>query len=339
MPKSNKHILVIRLSAMGDVAMFVPVLRAILAQNTHIKITVLSQPFFAPFFKEIPNVSFIAIDKKNKHKGFLGLIALAKQLVRLKPYAIADIHNVLRTNILVRIARLYGVPFKQIDKGRAEKRALTQAKNKTFIQLKTTHERYATVFRALGCKVDLSTGIFPEKQVLNTPLVPKTNQPKIGIAPFAAHKGKQYPIQLMERVISELSTTHQVILFGSKSEAPILEKIENKYKNCISIAAKTSFEEELQLISNLDIMVAMDSGNAHLAAMYGVKVITIWGVTHPFAGFAPFNQLETNNIIPNLKKYPLIPTSIYGNKYPEGYLECFETILPETIIKKVKELV
>ena len=67
----------------------------------------------------------------------------------------------------------------------------------------------------------------------------------------------------------------------------------------VLVAGKLSFSEELDTISNLDCMISMDSGNAHLAAMYGVKVITIWGVTHPFAGFAPFHQPKEYSLLPD----------------------------------------
>lgn len=341
MPKQYKHILVIRLSAMGDVAMFVPVLRAVLAQNKYIKITILSSPFFEPFFKDMPNTTFIAIDKKGKHKGILGLIRLARLLNALSIDVVADIHNVLRSKVITKILQFYGTPYVKIDKGRLDKKALTRAKNKVFLPLKTTHERYADVFRNLGCQVDLLMPVFPKKQPISKELgvlITHTKLPIVGIAPFAAHKGKQYPIDAMARVISELSRTYQIVLFGSKSESVQLEKYQEQYKNCISVAGKISFSAELQLISNIDVMLAMDSGNAHLAAMYGVKVVTVWGVTHPFAGFAPFHQPIENCMTSDVNKFPLIPTSIYGNTYPEGYLKCFDTILPETIIEKVKQL-
>ena len=57
-----KHILVIRMSAMGDVAMTVPVLRALVNQNKYVKITVVSRPFFKPFFEGIERVDFFAVD-------------------------------------------------------------------------------------------------------------------------------------------------------------------------------------------------------------------------------------------------------------------------------------
>jgi ADP-heptose:LPS heptosyltransferase len=82
----------------------------------------------------------------------------------------------------------------------------------------------------------------------------------------------------------------------------------------------------------------MDSGNGHLAAMYGVKVITIWGVTHPYAGFAPFGQPEDYSLLPDRNAFPKIPTSIFGNAYPEGYEKAASSISPEKIIEKVKAI-
>ena len=82
----------------------------------------------------------------------------------------------------------------------------------------------------------------------------------------------------------------------------------------------------------------MDSGNGHLAAMYGIPVITLWGVTHPFTGFVPFHQPMENQLISDVEKYPLLPTSVYGNKYPTGYENVMESIEPLAVIEKIKKL-
>ena len=67
---TKEHILIIRLSAMGDVAMTVPVIRALVEQHPEVKITVVSRPFFQPFFEDISNVNFFGVDLKKRHKGF-----------------------------------------------------------------------------------------------------------------------------------------------------------------------------------------------------------------------------------------------------------------------------
>jgi ADP-heptose:LPS heptosyltransferase len=126
---------------------------------------------------------------------------------------------------------------------------------------------------------------------------------------------------------------------GGKKEIELLDNLANKFPTAINIAGKLKLNQELALISNLDVMVSMDSGNAHFAAMLGINTITIWGITHPFAGFAPFNQPFENSILPDLNKYPNIPCSIYGNKVCKGYEDVMRSISPKTIIKKVLEAI
>lgn len=318
--------------------MTVPVLRALTQQHPEIKITVVTRAFFKPFFQGIENVEVFAADLKGKHKGVLGLYKLSKELKALKFDAVADLHNVLRSKILK--AFFIGKKVIQIDKGRAEKKALISGK--TFKQLKTTHQRYADVFKELGFKIDLSKPKFPNKVELTSELkafIPDNDKATIGIAPFAAHPSKMYPLNKMGAIISELSKVYNVILFGGGIlETTILNSFEAEYDNTISVAGKLNLEKELALISNLDLMLSMDSGNGHLAAMLGIKVITIWGVTHPFAGFTPFNQPQDYALVADREQYPLIPTSVYGNKYPQGYENVAGSISVEEIVSKIKEI-
>jgi len=338
MTKPLKHILVIRLSAMGDVAMTVPVLRAFVQQYPHVKLTVLTRAFFAPFFQNIPNVSVYSAEIKTKHKGLFGLYKLSKELKRLQIDAIADLHNVLRSKILKLF--LSGEKVAQIDKGRQEKKALTSSQ--IFEQLKTTHQRYADVFEKLGFPIDLCNPAFLKKETLNQKILNITGEKTekwIGIAPFAAHEGKMYPMELMEQVIESLSKFYRILLFGGgNQEIQILNTIEKKFQNVVNVAGKLTLDDELNLISNLDVMISMDSGNGHLAAMYGIKVVTIWGVTHPYAGFAPFNQPEGYMLLSDRNQFPLIPTSVYGNKYPYSYKEVSRSIDPKTIVQKVESI-
>jgi ADP-heptose:LPS heptosyltransferase len=336
--KTPKHILVIRLSAMGDVAMTVPVLSAFRAQYPHVKVTLLTRKFFTPFFRDLPNVSVFHADVKGEHKGFFGLFKLSKELKKLNIDAIADVHNVLRTKILKLF--LFGKQCIQVDKGRAEKNALVSGQK--FEQLKTTHQRYADVFEKLGFEIDISNPSFPEPVVLSQNILKLTDNKLnkwIGIAPFAAHESKMYPLDLMETVIETLSKKHKILLFGGGEQEVIqLNKFQNKFSNVINLAGKLTFNEELDVVSNLDVMLSMDSGNAHIAAMFGIKVITLWGVTHPFAGFYPFHQDLDNALLADRKQYPKIPTSVYGNKCPEGYQNAMQTILPEHVISKINKV-
>lgn len=330
----------IRLSAMGDVAMTVPVLQVLAQTYPDLKITVVSRPFFKPLFNEIPNLDFLEADVYGRHKR-MGLLKLAKEASLLGVDAVADLHNVIRSKIITKYLRFKGLNTAAIDKGRTEKKALVNAKGKEIQPLKTTHQRYADVFEKLGFPIDLNRHLPSTRKRLSpklTAMLGVESKKLIGIAPFAAHVGKMYPLKLMSEVIRALDDTdkYRIFLFGGgKKEIKQLKQLETPFANVLSVAGKLSFEEELALISNLDLMLSMDSGNGHLAAVYGIPVLTLWGVTHPYAGFAPFNQLESNQLLADRTKYPLIPTSIYGNKYPNGYEAAMETISPETILKRI----
>ena len=330
---------------MGDVAMTVPVIRALVEQNSDIKVTLVSRPFFKPFFDGIPNVEFFAVDVKERHKGFFGLLKLYADLQQLNIDAVADLHNVLRSQIIRTLFSLSGKKVAATDKGRAEKKALTRAENKVFQPVKTMVERHVETFNKLGFSVDLSQSFgtnFPEKAVLSEEVLSvsgkKDNFKWIGIAPFAQYESKVYPLDLMQKVVDNLAlkSNTKIFLFGGgKEETEKLNILAKQRENCIVVAGKLKFNQELQLISNLDVMLSMDSGNAHIAAMLGIKVITLWGATHPFAGFAPFNQPFENCLTSDREKYPLLPTSVYGNKKVVGYEEVMRSISVESIVEKV----
>lgn len=339
-----QHIAVIRLSAMGDVAMTVPVIRAFVEQNPSVKITIVSRPFFKPFFDGIPNVNFFAVDVKGRHKGFLGLLRLHSDLQQLNIDAVADLHNVLRSQILRTLFALSGKKVASTDKGRADKRALTRADNKIFQPIKSMVERHLDTFKKLGFIIDLLNPKFSQKATLSKEILKvsgeKANQNWIGIAPFAQYESKVYPQDLMQQVIDSLAsdTNNKIFLFGGgNKEIEILNSFANGKDNVINIAGKLKLQQELDLISNLDVMLSMDSGNAHIAAMLGIKVITLWGATHPFAGFAPFNQPIENCLVSDREKYPLLPTSVYGNKKVAGYQDAMRTISLESILELINK--
>ena len=338
MQTTAKHILIIRFSSLGDVAMTVPVVAAFLKAHPKHKISVLTKKQFAPLFVHLKNVEVIGVDLNVDYKGFWGLIQLSKKIKSLKVDAIADLHDVLRTKVLrfLLLAHKWSV----LDKGRLEKKQLISGT--IFKPLRPMVERYADVIRSLGFDFSLENPSFSKRIPLSKhiALILKTNaKPYIGIAPFAAYASKTYPIEKIKKVINSLSESKcTLILFGGgQKEGEQLRLLAKKYDNVISVAGQFSLEEELQLMSHLNVMLAMDSGNAHMAAMMGVKVLTLWGVTHPYSGFAPFHQPLENCLLADRNQFPKIPTSVYGNQYPKGYEKAMESIPEDLIVKAVQK--
>ena len=216
-------------------------------------------------------------------------------------------------------------------------------KGKHFKQLKTTHQRYLDVFKNINYNLNFSKTVFPKKTNLSGHAITNKIDFKkklIGIAPFAKHKAKTYSLEKMKEVMESISKEHTILLFGGEeNEGKQLKIISEGNENIFSLAEGFTLSDQLDFISNLDLMISMDSANGHLDAMYGVKVLTIWGVTHPYAGFAPFNQNSKYSILVDKNRYPKIPTSIYGNKSPEEYKQAINSITPEEIIKKIKEII
>lgn len=329
---------------MGDIAMTVPVLRALLLQHPEVRVTVVSRAFFRPFFEGLPRTNFFAADTKGRHKGFMGILRLFSDLKKLDADMVADLHNVLRSKLVTKLFSLTGKKTATADKARAEKKALTRAENKIFKPLKPVTQRYADVFAELGYPVTLHNPIFPEKRPLPDEVIQIADHKKgkwIGIAPFAQHQGKVYPQDLMQQVIAGLAADgqNQIFLFGGGAdETKILNQFAQSKTNITVVAGRLNLQHELVLISHLNVMLSMDSGNGHIAAMLGVPVITLYGATHPHAGFAPFNQPETNALTADRNQYPLLPTSIYGNKIVEGYEDAMRTINPQAVIAKIVEV-
>lgn len=343
--RKQKHLLIIRFSAMGDVAMTVPVVQALVQQYPNIKVTVVSRFEYKPFFDGIPNLNFFEADFKGIHKGIFGLWKLFRQLRRLHIYAVADLHNVLRSKVITSLFSLKGKKTATTNKLRKERAALTSQKNKVLEPLPQVTQLHTEVLAQLGFPVDLSKLQFSEKKPLTEDIIAVTGAKTgkwIGIAPFAQHSGKVYPKDLMLNVINALAenTENKLFLFGGgRNEAKILKHYVAQRPNVIVIAGGLFIlRQELRLISNLDVMLSMDSANAHMAAMLGVKAVTLWGATHPYAGFGPFKQPFNYALIASRDQYPLLPTSVYGNKNVPGYEDAMRTISPENVVAKINEV-
>ncbi|MFZ9695376.1 MAG: glycosyltransferase family 9 protein [Chitinophagaceae bacterium] len=333
MTSSRQQLLVIRFSSLGDVAMTVPVLRLLLTQYPTLEITMLSNEQYAPLFSNIARLHFIGANLKERHKGLKGIYQLFVECKSsLVDFAVADFHNVLRSKILVSFFRMAGYPVQQIDKGRAEKKKLTSIHQKQLVPLASTFERYAAVAQKLGFPVDLTKGVLvkPSSCVANKPL-------QLGIAPFAQYREKTYPPALMKQVILHLQQdlSLSIYLYGAPgAEATELQQWEKELPGVINRAGKQAIQEELKEIASLDAMLAMDSANMHIASIFNVPVVSIWGATHPFAGFMGWQQPMDNAVQVDLS---CRPCSVFGNKpCHRGDWACLTTISPAAVVSNVK---
>jgi len=319
------RILAYRFSAFGDVAMTVPVFREFLEQNPNVEIVMVSRNNFESLFADIPNVIFHGIDL-DEYKGFLGIRRLGKELLKkYNPDYVADLHDVIRSKILDKIYVRKGLKVFKINKGKEEKENLTNVWNLEKFQLKKTVERYADVFRDMGFKVDLSHQLRPQA-------IQKSG---IGFAPFAQHKGKMLPLEKSFELVKILAQKNTIYFFGGgKKETETLESWEQQIPNTKSLAGKLNLSEELNRIAQLEVMISMDSANMHLASVVGTRCVSVWGATHPYAGFLGFGQSEDDVV--QIKDLTCRPCSVFGDKECyRGDWACLEEINVQQIIDKI----
>ena len=345
----KEHILVIRFSAMGDVAMVVPVVYSLAQQYPHVRITVLSRTFARPLFEDLaPNVNFMAADLKKEYHGIKGLNALYRRLAAKQFTAVADLHNVLRSEYLRLRFNIGHYRVEHINKHRKGRRRITAKHAKRLEQQPTSFENYVEVFKKLGYPVEINfRSIFPEGEKGNLNMLPKGINVKnsfeqwIGIAPFAAHEGKVYPPRLTHQVIEQLLQKYpktRIFLFGrGQQEDQYFREWCQIHPECLYVSHQLeSLHQELILMSHLDAMISMDSSNMHLASLTGTPVVSVWGATHPYAGFLGWGQSTDNIVQIDLE---CRPCSIYGQKpCRRGDYACMNGIAPETIVEKVEHI-
>ena len=345
----KEHILVIRFSAMGDVPMAVPVVYSLAQQYPHVRITVLSRTFARPLFEDLaPNVNFMAADLKKEYHGIKGLNALYRRLAAKQFTAVADLHNVLRSEYLRLRFNIGHYRVEHINKHRKGRRRITAKHAKRLEQQPTSFENYVEVFKKLGYPVEINfRSIFPEGEKGNLNMLPKGINVKnsfeqwIGIAPFAAHEGKVYPPRLTHQVIEQLLQKYpkaRIFLFGrGQQEDQYFKEWCQNHPECLYVSHQLeSLHQELILMSHLDAMVSMDSSNMHLASLTGTPVVSVWGATHPYAGFLGWGQSTDNIVQIDLE---CRPCSIYGQKpCRRGDYACMNGIAPETIVEKIEHI-
>jgi len=335
------RILVIRLSALGDVAISVPLVKALAEQYPEHEFLMVSQPMMAGLFEQCPsNVTFHPAGIHSKHKGVLGLYRLYKEIGFKNVDVICDMHDVIRTRVFCFYFKLHRIPVFRIDKQRKERHLLTRRNKKVMQQLKTSFQRYRDVFACAGLSLNYFD-FWPKmgQTVENVPELELEYGPKktiwLGFAPFARHEGKVYPLEKAERVLAHFVSDARFTVFlfgGGKEEIAQMIKWKEHYPSVVVTTGKT-LKEEVKLMSVLDLMVAMDSANMHLSSLAHTPVLSIWGATHSFAGFYGLFQSEKNMIQADLS---CRPCSVFG-KEPcyRGDYACMNQILPETIIERV----
>lgn len=341
MAKNNKslNILAIRFSSIGDVATTVPVLDSFARQYPQHHITLISNPRFEAFFRGMPeNFSFLGTDVKHKYNGFSGLKLLVSELASKKYDVVLDLHCVIRSIFISTGLFLRGSRVFSVCKDKMGRNADTRRLFKRHIRLNTVFERYSRVFEKAGMPVVVDfESIFKEAPASILEKTGSKHGRWVGIAPFAAHQTKVYPMNLLEKVVEGLEADEScsriyVFAYG-KELAPIIHW-QNRFKKLTFVHGQITMNLELELMYWLDVMVSMDSSNMHMASLVGTRVVSIWGSTHPNIGFLGYGQKLEDCVQVDMD---CRPCSVFGKKPCRyGNCPCMTGISPDTILNRLQ---
>ena len=335
MHKSDR-ILIVRLSAMGDVAMTVHAVAALRRAYPDVAITVLTRRGWVPFFRDVERIDILTLEGANGEKGFKRVCALAAEAAASGVTHVADLHDVLRTKLLRTLLRLRGCRVAIIDKEKALKQRATRPTDKDLTQLRHSVERYADVLARVGYPIDLPS-IVRHQRTLPAPFGERSAGRWIGIAPFSKQEGKTYPSPLREQLVEQAAEEFdRVFIFsGGGAEREFAGAMELRHKNVTAVFGRIRLDEEIDLMANLDAMVSMDSSAMHMASLVGTPTVSVWGATHPATGFYGWGSDTSNQVQLDL---PCRPCSVYGeNPCQYGDYRCMR-IAPERIVDRLKAI-
>lgn len=339
MDRKGSHILLVRLSAMGDVAMVTHVVRALRDLYPDLRISILTRPRFQPIFDGL-GVEFVPLDLDGRHHGIAGMRRLAKDIADLGVDYVADLHDVIRTKMLRAFLKMNGVAVARLKKGRLDKwMRMDGGCNSVTKPLRHMVLRYCDVVRKLGYAVSDPALPVAKGERKNPMPFPKGDQRWIGVAPFAAHKGKIYPQKYMHKVVEQLSTRYDRVFIhsGGGEELDFALEMQNQFENVSALFGKISFGEEINLISCEDCIVTMDSFAMHVGSMVSTPVVSVWGATHPSLGFAGYGSDVRGYVQHDM--LGCRPCSAYGNKDCRfGDYFCLNEIDPMEIVDRVETL-
>lgn len=320
----NNSVAVIRMSALGDVALAVAAVYDAALSNPERRFTFVTKRAFTGLCVNAPaNLTVVGADTKGTHKGLRGIMRLAREVGDAD--TVVDLHDVLRSRILDMRLAMKGKDVTVFDKARQQKRILTRLGANSAPAVPDTSLRYRQALERAGvtCK-GMFRGLFD-----STPANPETysavTAPKqpgetwIGVAPFAAHEGKVWPSDRMLEVVRTLLQRQgtRVFLFGGGAEETETLKGWSDETGAVCVAgSKIGFGGELALMNALDLMISMDSGNMHMAAIAGTSTVSIWGQTHPSTGFGPWQGApDSKHVKVGNDSRPCRPCSIFGNRH------------------------
>lgn len=289
--KQYKNILIVKLSAIGDVIHALPVAHALKQKYPQARITWIVEKPAYDLLTNNPDIDEIILFDKPRFKSVSGLVSnvpeLSRQLKSRNFDVVLDLQGLFKS---AAIAWLSGAAERYGYCNMRELSHLLSAPICGDHQDGHIVERYLDVARALGCKVEMgqfSITITDQEAVDAQESMKKAgiteNTCFVVLAPGTNWPTKCWPIrsygELADQLYAEGITP---VIIGGPADKQLAEEILATAKRpVIDLVGKTTLKQLAYVIKQARIFVGGDTGPMHLAVAVGTSVVAMFGPTDP----------------------------------------------------------
>lgn len=340
----KKNILIIRVTAIGDIVMASPVANAIKQKNPNANITWLVHEGFAPLLEQHPAIdNLITVDTTEWRALWArkNLIGVARKFLELrdtlKPYNF-DMALDLQGNGFS--------GFSTLISGARQRIALaTEQTNHLFVT--------KTISKNLGEHIQIGSEYryFVNQLGFNdTPWqmhVPDSidarikaeellsayfeDQPYAVICPFSQHPQKNWVKDYWQQIILRIRGRYKLrtVILGGENGAEEGSEI-GRATGAINLAGKTSLPETAALIRGAALVIGVDTGLTHMGNAVDTPTIALFGATSPYTyvGNDCSKIIYLDRFCSPCKRNPTC-----NKKY-----QCMSDITPDTVLTAIKPL-
>jgi heptosyltransferase-2 len=322
-------VLVVRFSAIGDILLITPLLRAIRAQYPGARIAVLTKDQYVPLLSHNPHVSEVLSVAPGE-----GIRAIAERISSVRYTHLLDLHGNLRSHALRRLAP---GPWRSYAKRWLERAILITVKRDVYGREIPIAERYFEAAAELDVQPDGQAPDFFIGEEADAHAAGRLStlglgqgRPIVAMAPGAAHATKRWPAEYWVELIRRITPTGaDVALLGGPDDAELARRISDLAgANVGSMAGTLGLQESGAVIRRAEVLISGDTGVMHMATGVGTPVVALFGPTVRQFGFFPYHS---DAAVVELD-LPCRPCSAHGSgRCPLGHHRCMKQMLPDLV--------
>ncbi|MFC1502925.1 glycosyltransferase family 9 protein [Pseudomonadota bacterium] len=287
-----KSLCILRLSAIGDVCHAIAVVQAIQSHWPQTEITWVTGKIEAQLIGDLPGITVVTFDKKT---GLAGMQAVWSALRGQKFDALLHMQAALRASVLsLGIKAKYRIGF-----GRNRtKEGQWLFTNKHLPKTDAFHvlDNFADFARYLGVPFSAPSWNIPlAEEDIRFAQQYTTGKQTLLISPAASKDERNWLTERYAEIADYANSKGmQVLLCGSPAprEIALGKKIEQHCQQpVVNLIGQTNLKQLTALLGQVDVVLAPDTGPAHLATTQGTPVIGLYAHSNPYRT-GPYNSLE-----------------------------------------------